>query len=99
MTTKTRAQSEKNPRRRRRRRRNPRRKNMKGSTVALIAVGVLVGVPLLIVGATTLAGVRMVRSDAVVVPTATAYAAPVAYPTPVYVQRPGPSVVVRGRGH
>ncbi len=95
MATKTRSQ---NPRRKRRRR-NVRRKNMKGSTVALIAVGVLVGVPLLIVGASTLAGVRMVRSDAVVVPTTTAYAAPVAYPTPVYVQSPGPSVVVRGRGH
>jgi hypothetical protein len=31
----------------RRRRRNPRRKNMKGSTVALIVIGVVVGLPVL----------------------------------------------------
>ena len=53
---------EENPRRRRRRkksrsrRRNPRRKNMKGSTVALIAVGALVGVPLLVMGGMALMG-------------------------------------------
>jgi len=56
---------EDNPRRRRRgkrrRRNNPRKKNMKGSTVALIAVGVLIGVPAVIIGGMALMGRNLLK--------------------------------------
>ena len=73
------ADVEANPRRRRRRRsrrrNNPRRKNMKGSTVALIAVGALVGVPLLVVGGMALMGKSLLKKaqTPVIIPAQTVY--------------------------